>query len=70
MSQNEAIETVESASKAWNGGQGVWPQMSAMERINIMKNIIVSLKEKRDEIIHILVWEICKTVKDATTEFG
>lgn len=69
MSQQDSVGAVQSASSAWNNGQGEWPQMAAADRIAIFRNIITSLKERREEIIQLLIWEICKTTKDATTEF-
>lgn len=69
MRSADALDVVEGAKKAWNNGRGVWPQMSADQRIEALVNVVNSLKERRDEIINVLVWEICKNTKDATEEF-
>lgn len=58
-----------SAKKAWAKGQGVWPQMTAQQRIEALERVVVSLKEARSDIINVLMWEICKTVDDAAAEF-
>lgn len=70
MKQSEVEEVLESSQRAWNGGQGIWPQMKASARIETMEKVVTSLKEKRNAIIEILMWEICKSQKDASIEFG
>ena len=69
MEEKDALRAVESARQAWNNGQGIWPQMSANERLIAMEAVLESLQEKRDEIINVLLWEICKNKKDAAAEF-
>jgi len=69
MGDKEALEAVKSAREAWNNGQGVWPQMSASQRIAAIERVVASLKEKRSEIINVLQWEIAKTTADAAAEF-
>ncbi|RYH05070.1 aldehyde dehydrogenase family protein [archaeon] len=69
MDQNEAMKVAAAAKAAWNNGQGVWPQMSMRERIDAIMNLVAALMEQRDQIIHTLMWEICKTSSDATAEF-
>lgn len=70
MGEAEAVEAVESAKRAWDNGQGQWPQMSAADRITALENVVKSLKEKRAEIVNVLMWEIAKNSADAATEFG
>lgn len=69
MQEKDAMEAVASAKAAWKNGQGIWPQMSASERIAALERVVVALKEKREEIINVLIWEICKTADDAALEF-
>ena len=69
MSIEDSIEAVESAKKAWNKGQGIWPQMSLAERIEAVLKVVDALKIKRDEIVNTLKWEICKNEMDAAAEF-
>lgn len=59
-----------SASKAWNGGLGEWPQMSMHDRIKVVQDIVASIQQKREEIANVLVFDICKTVDDALLEVG
>lgn len=69
MMSDDAITAVDAAKKAWDNGRGVWPQMHINERINALKKVVESLKLRRDEIINVLTWEICKTSDDAAAEF-
>jgi glyceraldehyde-3-phosphate dehydrogenase (NADP+) len=43
--------------------------MSTEKRIESMEKFVELLKKKRQDIINILVWEICKNTADATAEF-
>ncbi len=69
MQPKDVQEVLDSAKAAWKKGQGVWPQMSSNERIAALENVVVSLKQKRDQIINVLMWEICKSTDDAAAEF-
>ena len=69
MNEDDIPIILDSAKKAWNNGRGIWPQMSPNERILALENIVISLKERRDEIINVLMWEICKSSDDAAAEF-
>ena len=69
MSAEDAVEAVEAAAKAWDGGQGVWPQMSLAQRIATVEKLVVELRSVRDEIVNVLMWEIAKNSGDAAKEF-
>ena len=69
MEEKDALNALEYGKKAWNQGQGIWPQMSVAQRIDALENVLDVLMSKRDEIINILMWEICKNSKDAASEF-
>ena len=69
MTTDDSLKALEHAKKAWNRGQGVWPLMSSEERIVAMQNVVSKLKERREEIIDVLQWEICKSSLDAAAEF-
>jgi glyceraldehyde-3-phosphate dehydrogenase (NADP+) len=68
LSENEAIEAVNSAVNAFNHGRGVWPKMTVKERIFHIEKYISKLKEIKNVIIDLLMWEICKTYTDAQKE--
>ena len=69
MDEGTAIQALEYARAAWGSGRGEWPQMSAQNRIEVIRNLVERLKELRGCLIDVLMWEICKSRKDATTEF-
>ena len=69
MDAGAALETLEVAVKAWDGGQGDWPQKSLAERAKYVEAYLEKLTEKRAEIIEMLMWEIAKTSSDAAKEF-
>lgn len=69
MESEDALLAVKHAQKAWGHGQGVWPQMSMEGRIAAIEEVVRRLQDKRPEIVDILTWEICKSTKDAATEF-
>ncbi len=69
MTEEQAMAVLQDAKQAWNGGSGVWPQMSLGERIDAIKKFIMELKSSRDAIINVLMWEIGKNTPDATAEF-
>eukprot|EP00455_Lapot_gusevi_P039379 TRINITY_DN4413_c0_g2_i4.p1 TRINITY_DN4413_c0_g2~~TRINITY_DN4413_c0_g2_i4.p1 ORF type:complete len:546 (+),score=165.04 TRINITY_DN4413_c0_g2_i4:93-1730(+) len=64
----EALAAVNAAHKAWNSGLGEWPQAHVTQRIQAVENFVAELRAKRDEIVQILMWEICKTYDQACTE--
>lgn len=69
MKKEDISPILSSAKAAWKNGQGVWPQMTAEERITAIENVVKGLKEKREEIVNVLMWEICKSATDAALEF-
>jgi glyceraldehyde-3-phosphate dehydrogenase (NADP+) len=60
---------VESAAKAWDKGQGAWPQLPLSERIAAIKKYVECLAPSRGTIVNALMWEICKNTADASQEF-
>ena len=64
-----AVKLLEDTVTAYDNGWGVWPKASVEERLTYMNKFIEELKVYREDIIKILMWEIAKNLKDATTEF-
>jgi acyl-CoA reductase-like NAD-dependent aldehyde dehydrogenase len=69
MSTEQTLEVAQAAKTAWNGGSGVWPQMSLSKRVTAIENFLSELKKQRESIIDLLMWEIGKNEADATSEF-
>ena len=69
LSIDRALEVLDSSVRAWNGGSGVWPQMSLSDRISSVQSFLAELQHKREEIVQVLMYEIGKNRKDAESEF-
>ncbi|HAO51540.1 MAG TPA: NADP-dependent glyceraldehyde-3-phosphate dehydrogenase [Runella sp.] len=68
-SPKEALEALDAAVNAYNNGLGEWPTMTVGERINCMQKFVYLMIQQRDLVIKLLMWEIGKTLADATKEF-
>ena len=69
LTETEALELLDAACRAYNNGKGVWPTMTVEERIGHVEKFACRMKEQRDEIVRLLMWEIGKTLADARKEF-
>jgi glyceraldehyde-3-phosphate dehydrogenase (NADP+) len=69
MTEAEALAVLDAAVAAYDNGRGVWPTMAVSERIRHVQLFAARMKERRDEVVRLLMWEIGKTLKDAEKEF-
>ncbi len=69
LTEEQAIEALNAASKAYNRGQGLWPTMKVEGRIAAMEKFVMQMKTKRAEIVKLLMWEIGKALPDSEKEF-
>ena len=69
LTEKEALEALNSASKAYDKGQGLWPTMKVMDRIACMETFVEQMKTKREAIVKLLMWEIGKNLPDSEKEF-
>ncbi len=69
LTSKEALEALDAAVRAYDLGHGVWPMMSVAERIQHVELFLAKMKEKRQEVVNLLMWEIGKTQKDSEKEF-
>lgn len=69
LEKEQAMEALESASQAYNNGQGLWPTMKVVDRIACMEKFVEQMKTKREQVIKYLMWEIGKNLKDSEKEF-
>lgn len=69
LGAEQAQEALESACAAWNKGCGDWPTMSVEDRIRCVEQFARRMKERREEVVRLLMWEIAKTLPDAQKEF-
>jgi glyceraldehyde-3-phosphate dehydrogenase (NADP+) len=69
METDAALNALEAAKNAFNRGQGLWPTMKVGERLKCMEAFVKKMKLHREEIVKLLMWEICKNKSDSYKEF-
>lgn len=69
LTEKESLEALEAAVAAYDLGHGKWPTMSVAGRINHVENFLSKMREKRTEVVNLLMWEIGKNLKDSEKEF-
>ena len=69
LGEKEALEVLNSALKAYDKGQGLWPTMKVVDRIACMEKFVKQMKTKREQIVKLLMWEIGKNLPDSEKEF-
>jgi glyceraldehyde-3-phosphate dehydrogenase (NADP+) len=65
----KAREALSSAVHAYNDGRGIWPRMPFSERIRYVEHFLMRMKEEREGIVRLLMWEIGKSYQEAEQEF-
>jgi glyceraldehyde-3-phosphate dehydrogenase (NADP+) len=68
LDEAEALAALEAARRAWDRGRGAWPTMTVAERIARVERFTARMVERREELVRLLMWEICKSRKDAESE--
>ena len=69
MDEASALSALEAARGAYDFGRGDWPTADASVRIEAMEKFIGLMVPKREEVVSLLMWEICKKRSDAEKEF-
>ena len=69
LTESEAVETLEAAVRAYDNGCGTWPTLPVEERIRHVEAFVLRMREKREEVVNLLMWEIAKPLKDSEKEF-
>lgn len=69
LSEEEALEALHAAEQAYGQGRGRWPTMSVGERIRHLEDFAYRMREKKAEVVRLLMWEIGKSFPDAEKEF-
>ncbi len=69
MSEEAALSVLKAALNAYDSGRGLWPTLSVQKRIEHVQDFAYRMKEKRSEVINLLMWEICKSYTDSAKEF-
>jgi glyceraldehyde-3-phosphate dehydrogenase (NADP+) len=69
LTEHEAAEALAAAVRAYDNGRGHWPTMSVGDRIRHVEDFLFRIKDKRTEVVRLLMWEIGKTLADSEKEF-
>lgn len=69
LSKDEALNALEAAVRAYDRGHGRWPSLTVSERIEHIELFLSRMREKRSEVVTLLMWEIGKSLKDSEKEF-
>lgn len=69
LGEKESFEALDAAKHAYDLGRGVWPTMPVKKRIEHMLKFVKMMKEQKNEVVKLLMWEIGKTYKDSEKEF-
>lgn len=69
MDNREAMKALAAAVRAFDNGKGEWPSMPIGKRIDCMKRFVALMKEQRQEVVKLLMWEIGKNLPDSEKEF-
>lgn len=69
LTKHEGLRALQSARMAYDHGRGAWPTAPAAERIAALEKFIALMIPKRDEVVNLLIWEVCKKRSDAEKEF-
>ncbi len=69
LTEKEALQALDSAVAAYAFGTGEWPTMSVEGRIACIQDFTYQMKEKKQEVVKLLIWEICKSFADSEKEF-
>jgi glyceraldehyde-3-phosphate dehydrogenase (NADP+) len=69
LTEKESLEALNAAIGAYKSGRGLWPTMSVDQRIKHVEEFTYRMKEKRKEVVNLLMWEIGKSLQDSEKEF-
>ena len=69
MGSKEALEALDAAENAYSHGKGEWPSMTVEERIGSIRKFVLLMKEQRETVVNLLMWEIGKSLADSQKEF-
>lgn len=69
MDADAALAALDAAVRAYDNGQGLWPNLRVAERIRHVQNFLARMRQQRDAVVRLLMWEIGKSLKDAEKEF-
>jgi glyceraldehyde-3-phosphate dehydrogenase (NADP+) len=69
LDADTALTALDAAVQAYDKGRGVWPTMRVAERIQHVETFLARMREQRQAVVKLLMWEIGKNLKDSEKEF-
>lgn len=69
LEKEQGIEALRAAQKAYNHGRGEWPTAHADQRIQALERFLALMKDQREKVSQLLMWEIAKNKSSAYKEF-
>ena len=67
--EKEAFEALDAAVAAYDNGRGQWPTMNVADRIKCVEKFITKMREQKDTVVKLIMWEIGKSHTDSVKEF-
>jgi glyceraldehyde-3-phosphate dehydrogenase (NADP+) len=67
--EKEAFEALDMAVAAYDNGRGQWPTMGVADRIKCIEKFIGKMREQKDIVVKLIMWEIGKSYSDSVKEF-
>jgi glyceraldehyde-3-phosphate dehydrogenase (NADP+) len=69
LTEKEALEALDAAVAAYDNGRGIWSMMPVTERIRHIEDFAARVREKKREIVHLIMWEVGKSYQESEKEF-
>ena len=69
LTAEESLSALDAACRAYDKGRGQWPKRRIEERIRCVERFAFGMKERKKEIVDLLMWEIGKSLADSIKEF-
>lgn len=69
LDADTALTALDAAVQAYDKGRGAWPNMRVAERIQHVETFLARMREQRQTVVKLLMWEIGKNLKDSEKEF-
>ena len=70
MGEGEALAALNAAVAAYDGGLGPWPMLEPAARRACLAPLVAALREIREPVVRLLLWEIGKSQSEAEMEFS
>lgn len=67
--EKEAFEALDAAVAAYDNGRGEWPTMGVADRIKCVEKFIGKMREQKEIVVKLIMWEIGKSYTDSVKEF-